>query len=125
MQEYEAKLQKLRQYYIQPQDQRRMTEVQIKLNNLIAESNLSEEPVVKEIIKTAYKEIQDIDFLLSYDRKLMFDQDKERERIRLFERRDILEEYIIGMLGGDDIKKKIKAIKSSIDKRVEGIPSRN
>jgi len=114
MSEYYQKIDRLREKYTKPKDIKKLERTEKALRKAIFNQGLADHDVIKEIIKTAQRDIEYINLLLANDQKLN-KKEMEFERKILFAKRDWIKHDILNRFGFFNDKSVQETIEKSID----------
>ncbi len=115
MSNYSAKIKELREIYTKPKDQAKLQATEKALRKAIFNQELTRHDIIRQIIKSAIEDIENINFILAHDEKLN-QKDAEYDRRLLFERRDWIQLEIIDRFSAKQERDEQRKIESSIDK---------
>lgn len=107
------KIKKLRDIYTQPEDKRRIDDIEKGLIEKIRRGKLSDNPLIEEVIDLGRQKIKDISDLLSWDDTLT-----DVERKGLFREREA-HTFWIKRLSGEDAMQSIALVEKAIDSKLE------
>lgn len=114
MENIDNKIEKLKEYFINPSDQSTIDDMERSIRKNIENEALLEHEIIKSIVESAEKDIEIIDGILANDKSL---NDKEAwiTRRMLFEKREWIKFYILDRFGSKAVKEK----KAIIERKIE------
>jgi hypothetical protein len=104
------KIAELRSIYSNPDDQKRFTKLEKKINILLNSLDLSENTVVSDMVAEAKNKIDEINILLSSDEEL-----SEETRKRLFIEKRVIDSLIIKNFSPESLRERLSLQEKAID----------
>lgn len=122
-QDFETKLNKLRELYKLPEDQRLIDDTEKRIRDLITQAvqqdKLLDDPIIAAIIADTKKKVREINFLLTYNAEYNAPtEDAQRLRYGLFRERSI-HQFWLDRFGVKNIEEELESLNKFMDEKLK------
>ena len=116
--DFETKLNKLRDIYKKPEDQRFFDDTEKKIRDLISKADKMDDPIFLGMIADSKKKIREINVLLAYDAELNAPSEEARiQRYGLFRERSI-HQFYLERFGVKSIEVELESLERFMDEKL-------